>query len=236
MMETDFVIIMKKMNRTLSMVLTATILFSLMASLSSVAAQGEPKPVVVTQNQYQGTIAGNETNEYTFRNSFQFQIRTNQTIDLDLDVDVDEVGDREFGLELNCSEALDLEVQIRATNDELGMTNGSQIQNTYQYQERFVVNLTLDGECGDLQARLRINITDDGEHTWAYYDEDASEFVPVQSTYANGELTADTTHFSTWTVLTIAEEETTIPGYTALGGVLGLGVLGLVFITKRKNH
>ena len=215
--------------------MTAAILFSLMASLSSVTAQGEqpPTPVDVTQNQYQGTIAGNETNEFSFKNRFQFQIRTNQSMDLDVDVDVDEVGDREFGLELDCSEeGLALEVQIRATNDDLGLTDGAQIQNTYQYQERFMVNLTLDGDCGDLQARLRINITDDGEHTWAYLDEDTDEFVPVESTVVDGELIVETTHFSMWTVLTV--EESTIPGYTALGGILGLGVLGLVFIQKRK--
>lgn len=231
----DYVINMKK---NLSMIMTATVLFSIMLSLSSVAAMGEqpepPIPVDVTQNQFQGTIAGNETSEFTFRNRFKFQIRTNQSMDLEADVDVDEVGDREFGLELNCSEAgLALEVQIRATNDDLGLSNGSKVQNTYRFQERFVVNLTLDGDCGDLQARLRINITDDGEHTWAYLDEETDEFVPVESTYENGELIADTTHFSTWTVLTV-DEESSIPGYTALGGVLGLGVLGLVFIQKRK--
>ncbi len=216
--------------------MTAAILFSLMASLSSVAAQGEqpPIPVDVTQNQFQGSIAGNETKEYTFRNRFQFQIRTNQSMDLDVDVDVDNVGDREFGLELNACVGLSLEVQIRAQNNDIGLTNGSQVANTYQYQERFVVNLTLDGECGDIQARLRINISDDGVHTWAYYDEDTEEFIPVDSTVVDGELIADTTHFSTWTVLTVAEEESTIPGYTALGGILGLGVLGLVFIQKRK--
>ena len=230
---------MKKLNKTLSMVLTATILFSVMMSLSSVAAQGENPQVNVAANQYKGSLAGNESNQFMFHNRFQFQIRTNQSVDLDMDVDVDGVGAREFALELNTSEAVHLEVQIRASDDELGLEEGklvqhqnkNQFQNQYQYQEQFRVNLTIQEEC-EVQARLSIN-TDDENAKWAYYDENAKEFVIVESTYENGVLSAETDHFSTWTVLTI--EDDSIPAYTALGGILGLGVLGLVFITKRKQ-
>lgn len=217
----------------------AVILFSLMASLSSVAAQGEQTPMNVAQNTYQGSLAGNESSQFMFRNRFQFQIRTNQSVDLNMDVDVDGVGDREFALELNTSEAVHLEVQIRASDDELGLEEGklvqhqnkNQFQNQYQYQEQFRVNLTIQEDC-EVQARLSIN-TEDENAKWAYYDENAKEFVIVESTYENGVLSAETDHFSTWTVLTI--EDDSIPAYTALGGVLGLGVLGFVFNTKRKQ-
>ena len=230
---------MKKSNKTLSMVLTVTILFSVMMSLSNVAAQGEMPPVeTVNQNQYQGSIAGNSSSQYMFRNRFQFQIRTNQSVELDMNVDVDNVGDREFALELNTSEAVHLEVQIKASDSELGLEEGNavqhqnqnQYQHQYKYQEQFQVNLTIKEDC-DIQARLSIN-TDDSNAKWAYFDEDTEEFVIADSTYKDGVLTAETDHFSVWTVLTV---DNSIPAFTALGGVLGLGVLGLVFITKRKQ-
>ena len=224
------------------MVLTATILFSLMMSLSNVAAQGEsPQMENLSQNQYQGELAGNETNQFMFQNKFQFQIRTNQSIDLEMDVDVDAVGEREFELELNCSEEnLKLEVQIRASNDELGLTNGSAIQhqnqnqNQYMYQEQFTVNLTLNEDC-ELQARLRID-TDDENAKWAYFDEDAEEFVIVESQFQNGVLTAETNHFSTWTLLTIEPDDgLSIAGYSALGGLFAVSTLGILFYYRRRQ-
>jgi len=207
--------------------------------LSSVVAAPLPGPndVPVDAVRKMDTVAGNETNRYTFRNRFQFQLRVNQTTDVDIDADDSGLADREFELDLNTSEPVGVEMTIRTENSDIGLTNGSMVQNRnqnqYRYQEQFMINVTLNGTC-DVQARLAVN-SEDSNATWAYYDEDTEEFVPVASSYENGMVVAYTNHFSTWTLLTYDDDDTTIPGYSYLAFPAIMALVGMVFLIKKKR-
>ena len=210
--------------------------FLLMGSYLTLAtAQEPPKETAVSQNKYQGSIAGNETNQFTFRNRFQFQLRVNQSVNLNMEVDVDEVGAREFQLEVNTQEQAELTIRINASDESLGLEEGKKVQarnqNRYQYREQFQVNLSCDEP---VEAKLSLK-TGDSEAQWAYYDENKAEWVTVPSTYENGVLTTETDHFSTWTVLTPEEEGTSIPGYTLIGLATISSIMGLLFIIKKKK-
>ena len=224
------------MKNTNKVVLLSIIGFLLMGSYLTLAtAQETPKETEVNKNQYQGTITGNETNKFTFRNRFQFQLRVNQTVDLNMEVDVDGVGDREFQLEVNTRENAELTIRINASDESIGLEEGKQVkarnQNRYQYREQFQVNLSCDEP---VEAKLSLK-TGDSEAQWAYYDENKAEWVTVPSTYENGVLTTETDHFSTWTVLTPEEEATSIPGYTLIALATIGSIMGLLFIIKKKK-
>ena len=222
------------MKITNKVVLMSIVGFLLMGSYLTLAtAQEPPTDTPINQNQYEGSIAGNETSQFTFRNRFQFRISTNASLNLDMDVDVDSVGDREFELEIQTQEQAELTIRINGSEESLGLVNGSQIQvrngSQYRYQERFRLNISCNGT---VQANLSVN-TNDPQAQWAYYDEAEAQWVTVPSSYQNGVLTAETNHFSVWTILTT--EEDSIPSYTLIGLVSVGSIMGLLFIIKKKK-
>ena len=222
------------MKNTNKVVLMSIVGFLLMGSFLTLAsAQTPPVDKPVNDNQYEGSIAGNETSQFTFRNRFQFRIRTNASLKLDMDVDVDGVGNREFELQLETQNQTELTIRINGSDENLGLVNGSKIQARnqlqYRYQERFRLNISCNGT---VNANLSVN-TNDPQAKWAYYDENAAEWVTNPSTYQNGVLTTETNHFSVWTVLT--PEEDSIPSYTLIGLVSVCSIVGLLFIIKKKK-
>ena len=75
------------MKNTNKVVLLSIIGFLLMGSYLTLAnAQDPPVDTPVNENQYEGTIAGNETSQFTFRNRFQFRISTNASLNLNMDI------------------------------------------------------------------------------------------------------------------------------------------------------
>lgn len=196
-------------------------------------------PVEVNQNKYQGSIGANVMHQFTFRNKFQFQIQTNVSLEMDVDCDVDTVGEREFTMLLNTTQEQKMTMLMNGSNADLGLTNGSLVRETaqyrYRYQERFVLNVSLNATEA-VQAQLCINVENQYQ-TWAYYDEETEEWVPVTSTYQNGYLYADTDHFSLWTILTVENvsdtTDTTIPGFLYFGVFM---LAGVVFLMIKKNR
>ncbi len=232
---------MKTMLKKTAVLAFMTVLVVTMG-LSSVAANPGPGPneVVVDADHKMDTVAGNSTNQYQFRNRFQFQLRVNQSTDVNIDCDDSGLADRNFEMDLNTSESISVNMTIRTENSDIGLTDGNTVQsrnqnqnqNQYRYQEQFMINVSLSGDC-DVQARLAIN-SDDSNATWAYYDEDTEEFVPVASSYQNGMVVAYTNHFSIWTLLTY-DEDSTIPGYSNLAFPAILALAGMVFLIKKKR-
>ena len=194
--------------------------------------------VSITQNQYQARLTANQSYQLTFRNRFNFTFMGNESVDLDVDVDVDAVGEREFGMELNSTQTRTMTMTINGSAEMYQLTNGSvvAVQTQDQYRYRFLEGIVFDLEVNDtepLQAELRLRVLNENS-TWAYYDEATEEWVPVQSRYVDGELIADTDHFSIWTVLTYDEEPATIPGYSA-ALVLGISGIAVIYIVRRRK-
>ncbi len=98
--------------------------------------------------------------------------------------------------------------------------------------------------CGEeqcfLKARLRIRETNQNRAgKWAYYNEHNDQWVTVPTVVEDGYLTAETDHFSTWTVLipTVATNGNTslILGSSVsiavIGAIIGISV---IYTKKRK--
>jgi CYTH domain-containing protein len=155
------------------------------------------------QKRFNGTIQGNETNQFQFQNQFRFQVRTNVSIEIGIECDSVNVQEKTMEMDLNTSENTKLRVRINNSNYELGLQNGILVQTESQTQYRFmegvVFNFTTNNS-ESLQAQLRYQ-TAEQNSTWAYYNETQGKFITVQSRYENGYLIANTDHFSIRTVL-----------------------------------
>ncbi len=227
----------KNNKKTLSLFLGLFIIS--MITINTVPIKGMGLIEDIADDFIDHAIAVNETSEFTFKNQFKFQIRTNESINLNMDVDVDAVGQREFALELNTSNAgedMELLIQVKAENSDIGLKDGEQVknqnQNQYQYKEKFMVNLSLDKDC-EINAQLKLK-TQDRNATWAYYNNITEEFVLVESIYIDGEIVATTNHFSIWTVLTPEDEANGLPGYTMIGGFIGIAIVGTIIVVNKK--
>ncbi|WP_457558560.1 hypothetical protein [Candidatus Harpocratesius sp.] len=230
---------MKKTSQRILLIAVLGILLYSAVYINAVAADG-PKEIEVGGNKHQENLTGNSTNKFTFQNRFKMQIRVNQSLNISINCDDPNLANREFEMDLNTSEPIAAEITIRTENSEIGLKNGSLVQNRnrlqYRYQEQFMINVSLN-ESVHLQARLALKMGDSNA-TWAYYDEESEEFVPVESSYQNGQLVAYTDHFSSWTILTLEEESDSslIPGYLWLGtpSLIGIGIAFLIIRKKRS--
>lgn len=228
----------KYTSRFIAIAIFSLFIISTLAA-QEVAAQGGPNDINVGGNRHQGTIAGNTTNRFTFQNRFQMQLRVNQTLNVSINCDDPGLADREFEMDLNTTEPIQAEMTIRTENSDIGLTNGSLVQNRerkqYRYRAQFMINVSLN-ESVSLQARLALKM-EDSNATWAYFDETAEEWVPVESQYENGMLIAMTDHFSTWTILSEddSSESSTIPGYLWIGAPSVLLIGSIYYFLQRKR-
>jgi hypothetical protein len=221
-------------------------LIGIISYIGGVSAAGgqQGQPTDVSGQKQGGAINAGEAKSYKFQNGFQFQLQVNASMNFDVECD-EAVGAKGFNLQLNTSNAANdtaLKVQIQANNSAMGLTNGSQIQarnqNRYRYQNMMMMNLTYNGT-GPIQAKLEANCSTKDD-TWAFYNETSNQWEIVPSEYKDGVLTADTDHFSLWTILTPEASTTTTPttgstvdGYSILGILGALGVVSAILIKRR---
>lgn len=227
---------MKKMNKVLLSAFTLIMLFSIISS-SMVVAVGPPDLVI--------PVAGDTHTaplEANVRTTFQFRARTNLTfqanvnMNLNLQCEAMRIGEKDFIIEIEAENDLEMNMTCTEEQAELGLLKGNTYQirnrNRLRYQEGFCVSIECNGTC--TQARLRIRATNQNRlGTFAYYDEGEGQWVSVPTTVEDGYLTAETDHFSTWTIL--------IPDYTVLiigisiGAVVAVVAIVLVIYFKRRK-
>jgi hypothetical protein len=173
---------------------------------------------------------------FRFRARTQLRLNANVNLDVDFDCEALKIGDKDFAVEIEGEGDLLMNMTCTEEQKELGLLMGYTYQirnrNRVQYQEGFVVKLECNGTF--TKARLSIGVTNDNRAgQWAYFDEATEEWVSVPTTIKDGFLTAEVSHFSTWTIL--------MPDYTVLiiglsiGGVVALIVIGsVIYLKKRK--
>lgn len=199
---------------------------------------GTPQSKDVQGYKHQERVVAGNAYQFKFQNQAkvqtQMKLQVNASMDVEMECDSDNIGNREFGLQLNSSENLGLKVKMNASDSSVGLQDGQAVsadsQNRYRFQHRLMVKLELNKTGEPIKARLTANITDTGA-TWAYYDEATQKWKPVPSAVQDGELVAETDHFSIWAVIT---EDSTIDGYSVVGVIAALGVIGLL-VVKRKH-
>ena len=227
---------MKKLSKILLGTIFLMILVSTITSFNVVAVGDPVDTVEVNGDTWQHQIHADTMTMFRFRARTQLRLNANVHLDVDFDCEALRIGAKDFALEIEGSGDLYMNMTCTEEQKELGLLMGYTYQirnrNRVQYQEGFVVNLECDGTF--TRARLSISVTDDNRAgQWAYFDEATEEWVTVPTTIEDGFLTAEVSHFSTWTIL--------MPDYTVLiiglsiGGVVALIVIGsVIYLKKRK--
>jgi len=227
---------MKKLSKILLGTFFLMILFSTITSFNVVAVGNPDHTFEVPGDTYQKHIQANTMTMFRFRARTQLRLNANVNLDVNFDCEALKIGAKDFALEIEGEGDLYMNMTCTEEQKELGLLMGYTYQirnrNRVQYQEGFVVKLECNGTF--TKARLSIEETNDNRGgQWAYYDEATEEWVSVPTTIQNGYLTAEVSHFSTWTIL--------IPDYTILivglsiGGVVALAIVGSVFYVKKRK-
>lgn len=199
-----------------------------------------PSSHEVTGYQYQEQVTNGTPKGYTFQNRVQIQYYGNVSALLNMSCGSD-VADMNLSLEFRAQEQVQLQMQLNASNAGLNLTNQHQIRvqngSLYMFKHMLVMNLSRN-TTDPMTCRLHLRIREqDRNCTWAWYDESSGEFVTLQSWYENGEIMADTTHFTTFVVLSGLPTEIVIDWWWYLviaGGVIAL-VLIVWYIIKSKK-
>ena len=230
---------MKKLSKILLGTFFLMILFSTFTSFNVVAVGNPDETFEVPTNTYQKHIRVNVSTMFQFRNRTQLRIQANINLDVTMDCDALRIGDKDFAVEIEGTGDLQMTMTCKEEQEELGLLNGNTHQirnrnrNQYQYQEGFVVALECNGTF--TQAKLSLGATDENRMgEWAYYDEGAEEWVSVPTTVENGYLTAEVTHFSTWTIL-LPDYTLAIVGFSIGGGVAAIIIIASVFYIKKRK-
>lgn len=194
----------------------------------------------VTGNKAQQKVQAGERYTFQFREKTNVSINTDVAVDADVECDADNIGKKNFEVEVDGDEDLKMKMICTENQTELGLQKGNTYQarnrNRYRYQEGFCAQVEVEGEF--TQAKLKMAYGSDNQNAqWAYYNETTKEWVTVPTQKQDGYLVAETTHFSTWTLL-VPEQGSTIDGFPIISlGLASLAALGVIaIIIKKKKY
>jgi hypothetical protein len=230
---------MKKLSKILLGTFFLMILFSTMTSFNVVAVGNPDNTVAVNMDTHQAQIQTGNMTMFQFRQRTQLRLNASVNLDVTFDCDALRIGDKDFAIEIEGTGDLKMNMTCTEEQAELGLLNGNTNQirnrnrNQYQYQEGFVIDIECNGTF--TRARLRIRATNENRiGEFAYYNEATQEWVGVPTTVDDGYLTAEVSHFSTWTIL-IPDNTMLIVGFTIGGGVAALIIIASVFYIKKRK-
>ncbi|MFW9951280.1 MAG: hypothetical protein ACFFKA_14265 [Candidatus Thorarchaeota archaeon] len=228
---------MKKLSKILLGTFFLMILFSTITSFNVVAIADPDAIVEIPTDTHQAQVEANIATMFRFRQRTQLRVMANVNLDLDLDCEALQIGVKDFALEIEGTGDLQMNMTCTEEQAELGLLKGNTYQirnrNRYQYQEGFVIDIECNGTF--TRARLRIMATNENRiGQFAYYDETTEEWVSVPTTVDDGYLTAEVSHFSTWTIL-LPDYTMLIVGFSIGGGVAALIIIATVFYIKKRK-
>ena len=174
----------------------------------------------------------------SFKN-FKLMVTPSKSLDLDISVGSD-VAKQLFSLQLVPGESLSLSIDV-TTSAPSGVVKASRDIGVYfevesNSAEPIEATLSLLIEKASLEARLgrAVDVT---RLSWAYWD--GGSWALVESVLdANGFLNAETSHFSTWTVVEVAEPTPPPQPETPwmlYGGVAAIAVIAIAYILLKKR-
>lgn len=179
--------------------------------------------------------AGDEI-QYRFRQRTQVRVNSSAVpINVQMDVDAMAIGEKTFSIEVteveDDEQEIELNMTCRESEEQLGVQAGALVRNRNRVRMNygFAANLTANQSC-TAKLGMTMSATEAKGAAWAYFDEDAEEWVPVESEYVDGELVAITEHFSVWTIISSTDYTMYI-----IIGVAGLVAVGIIFALKKKH-
>ena len=228
---------MKKLSKILLGTFFLMILFSTITSFNVVAIADPDQVVEVPTDSHQAQVQANIATMFRFRQRTQLRVMANVNLDLNLECEALRIGVKDFALEIEGNGDLQMNMTCTEEQVQLGLLKGNTYQirnrNRYQYQEGFVIDIECNGTF--TRARLRIRATNENRiGEFAYYNEATQEWVGVPTTVEDGYLTAEVSHFSTWTIL-IPDNTMLVVGFTIGGGVAVIIVIASVFYIKKRK-
>jgi hypothetical protein len=228
---------MKKVSKILLGTFFLMILFSTVTSFNVVAISDPDVVVPVNGDSKEAQVEANIATMFRFRERTQLRVMADVNLDLNMECEALKIGVKDFAIEIEGNGDLQMNMTCTEEQVQLGLMMGNTYQirnrNRYQYQEGFVIDIECNGTF--TRARMRIRATNENRiGQFAYYDEAAAEWVTVPTTVEDGYLTAEVSHFSTWTVL-LPDYTLIIIGFTIGGGVAALIVFALVFYIKKRK-
>ena len=213
----------------LGMVLLGTIAT---LSISMVAAQGDSE--IQTGDQWQGQQDGNGEQYYRFQSRTRIRINSSQNVNLNMNCDGMGIGDRTFSIDVETDHEYNMSMNCVRDQEQLGIQNGSTVRNQHRHQVRnnFAARIECDAENFTARIGMEMSRGDAIRASWAYFDEDAEEWVEVESSYEDGMLVAETDHFSVWTIT----EGASLTGlWIGIGvGVVAIGAIAAIMIRKKR--
>jgi len=226
---------MRKFNKILVGIFAFAMFFTLF-SVNNVMAVDSSIPV--NGDTIQTQVQANQRTAFTFRS--RTRIRFNSTVDIDVNINCDalRIGVKDFEIEIEGDQILQMNMTCTEEQAELGLLKGNTYQlrnrNRYQYQEGFCL-LVQCNNSNQIQAKLKIQATNENSLcSWAYYDETSEDWVTVPTTLEDGYLIAETDHFSYWTVL-LPETESNLLMYIGIISVIGIiAMISVIYFKKRK--
>ena len=228
---------MKKLSKILLGTFFLMILFSTITSFNVVAIADPDQVIEVPTDSHQAQVQANIATMFRFRQRTQLRVMANVNLDLNLECEALRIGVKDFALEIEGNGDLQMNMTCTEEQVQLGLLKGNTYQirnrNRYQYQEGFCIDIECNGTF--TRARLRIRATNENQAgQFAYYNEATGEWVSVPTTVDDGYLTAEVSHFSTWTIL-LPDNTMLIVGFTVGGGVAALIIIASVFYIKKRK-
>jgi len=201
-----------------------------------VAAKDDEKVDIDDGNKIQYSVMAENQIRFRFEEKTKVTFQANKPANLDIKCDGKRIGDKDFEIEVEADRAFNMTMNCKEEQNTKGLREGNIIEARnrvrYRYQEGFVADIECTEDC---DAKLRIQETDQNRGgTWAYYDEEDEEWVPVETTSEDGYLECENDHFSTWTVLVPEIDYTLI---ILIGVGIGAAILigaAIIIIKRRK--
>ena len=229
---------MMNTNKILMGIILISSLFSgfLVYNVPDAAAAQEKEKVEVNGDVIQTQLQARHEIRYRFGDT-KITVSSERAGNLSIEVQKKKIGDKDFEIEIETDKDCNLTIECKEEEAQKGLELGNtvRVRNRvrHRYQEGFVAKIDCTEDC---EAKLRIEEDEENRGgTWAYYDKDDEEWIPVETKSENGYLECKTDHFSTWTIL-VPEIDYTLITFIGIG--VGAAVLVGVafFIIRRKKR
>lgn len=180
---------------------------------------------------------------YYFGNRTRFYVNASVGVGLDVQVNETEVGNQEFGMNLDAPDGGDRNVSVHCH----GQMRGIGLRPGYAFRHQngsrfrfhgFVFNASANGTCW---ADLFLNVNGTPGATWMYYNETTGEWEVVPSAVnADGFLVGQVDHFSTFGVFILdptgTDDAPDIGHPASWVGLFGGLVLAVLALTRKRRR
>ena len=179
--------------------------------------------------------AGNTT--MLFKN-FHFNLYLHRNLQLNLSVG-NGVDFEDFCMELNPGDPLQLQMKV-ASSLGPGIPEASRSIGTYfTIEPNSTQNINASLKLYVHRERIRNRTGQDIEPkrlTWCFYNETSEQWETVPSYVdANGYLVAETTHFSTWTVIEVEDDSEESTNMLLIAAIVSIGAIAALGVIKLKK-